>query len=44
MYDVYQETWNTLTGPDAPFEVVEIEVRNSPMRVYKNAPLSLRDF
>jgi len=44
MYDVYQETWNTLTGPDAPFEVVEIEVRNSPMRVYKNAPLSLREF
>jgi long-chain acyl-CoA synthetase len=43
MYDVYQETWNTLTGPDTPFEVVEIEVRNSTMRVYKNAPLSLRE-
>ena len=43
MYDIYQETWNTLTGPDASFEVVEIKVRNSPMRVYKNAPLSLRE-
>ncbi|MFT5099365.1 MAG: long-chain acyl-CoA synthetase [Planctomycetaceae bacterium] len=43
MYDIYQETWNSLTGPGAPFEVVEIEVRNSPMRVYKNAPLSLRE-
>jgi long-chain acyl-CoA synthetase len=43
MYDIYRETWNTLTGPDAPFEVVEIEVRDSPMRVYKNAPLNLRE-
>ncbi|MDC1230301.1 acyl--CoA ligase [bacterium] len=43
MYDIYRETWNTLTGPDAPFEVVEIEVRDSPMRVYKNALLNLRE-
>jgi hypothetical protein len=43
MYDVYQDTWNTLTGPDAPFEVVEIEVRNSPMRVFKKAQPSLRE-
>jgi len=43
MYDIYQETWNTLTGPGARFEVAEIEVRNSPMRVFKNAPPSLRE-
>jgi long-chain acyl-CoA synthetase len=43
MYDIYQETWNALTGPDAPFEVMDIEVRGSPMRVYKNAPPSLRE-
>ena len=43
MYDIYQETWNTLTESGAPYEVVEIEVRNAPMRVYKNAPVSLRE-
>ena len=43
MYDIYQETWRELTAPGAPFEVEEIEVRNSPMRAYKNASLSLRE-
>jgi long-chain acyl-CoA synthetase len=43
MYDIYQETWRELTAPGAPFEVEEIEVRNSPMRAYKSAPLSLRE-
>jgi len=43
MYDIYQETWNSLTGPGAPFEVTEINVRQSPMRVYKKAPPSLRE-
>ncbi len=43
MYDIYQETWEALTGPDAPFEVEEIEVRGSPMRVFKQAPPSLRE-
>lgn len=43
MYDIYQETWNTLTGPGTAFEVAEINVRHSPMRVYKKAPPSLRE-
>lgn len=43
MYDIYQQTWDALTAPGARFEVTEIEVRNSPMRVFKNAPASLRE-
>lgn len=43
MYDIFQETWNALTGADAPFEVEEIEVRGSPTRVFKQAPPTLRE-
>jgi long-chain acyl-CoA synthetase len=39
-------TWNEavekLTGPGAPFELVEGEVRGQRMRVFKNSPPSLR--
>ncbi|MGH7288265.1 MAG: AMP-binding protein, partial [Myxococcota bacterium] len=39
-------TWNeavaALTGPGAPFEVVEADVRGQTTRVYKNTPPSLR--
>jgi long-chain acyl-CoA synthetase len=44
MYDIYQETWQELTAPGAPFEVEKITVRNSLVRAYTNAPLSLREF
>lgn len=44
MYDIYEETWQELTAPGAPFEVERIEVRGSLMPAYKNAPSSLRDF
>ncbi len=43
MYDVYREVWNALTAEGAPFQVDEIEVRGSPMRVYTAAPPSLRE-
>jgi long-chain acyl-CoA synthetase len=37
-----EEVHQTLTGPGAPFEVVEEEIRGVPTRVWKNAPPSLR--
>jgi steroid-24-oyl-CoA synthetase len=41
-----QKTWNeavaALTGPGAPFEIVEAEVRGRRERVFENAPASLR--
>ncbi|MDA0977958.1 MAG: class I adenylate-forming enzyme family protein, partial [Proteobacteria bacterium] len=43
MYDVYREVWNELTAEGAPFQVEEIEVRGSPMRVYTHAPPSVRE-
>lgn len=43
MYDIYQETWDALTAEGAPFHYKEIEVRGSPMRVYSQAPPSLRE-
>lgn len=43
MYDIYHQVWNQLTAPGAPFEVEEIEVRGSPMRVYAQAVPSLRE-
>ena len=43
MYDTYQQIWQALTSKDARFEVKEIEVRGSNMRVYANAPPSLRE-
>ncbi len=43
MYKALQEVWQELTEEGAPFHVVEIEVRGSPMRVYSAAPPSLRE-
>lgn len=43
MYEELKNTWDDLTGPDQIFEIETVEVRGSPMRVYKHAPGSLRD-
>jgi len=44
VYDIYSQVWKELTASGAPFHVEEIEVRGSPMRVFSEAPASLRDF
>jgi len=38
-----EEVLAGLTGPGGDFELAQAEVRGVPMRVYKNAPASLRD-
>jgi len=43
MYEIYKEVWQELISEGAPFHVEEIEVRGSPMRVYSEAPASLRE-
>ncbi len=43
MYDAYKQVWNQLTAKGQQFEVGEIEVRGNPMRIYTNAPPSLRE-
>ncbi|MCS5574579.1 MAG: long-chain fatty acid--CoA ligase, partial [Pseudomonadales bacterium] len=43
MYDTYRQVWNELIAEGAPFHIEEIEVRGSSMRVYSNAPTSLRE-
>ena len=43
MYQELQEVWNELTGPGAPFEVKDIEVRGLTLKCYAQAPQSLRD-
>ncbi|MBT4492074.1 MAG: acyl--CoA ligase [Gammaproteobacteria bacterium] len=43
MYDIYRQVWEELTTKGAPFHVEEIEVRGSPMRIYSEAPPSLRE-
>ena len=43
MYKVLQDVWQELTAEGAPFHVEEIQVRDSPMRVYSAAPPSLRE-
>lgn len=43
MYETYKEVWQELISEGAPFHVKEIEVRGSPMRVYSEAPDSLRE-
>ncbi len=43
MYEIYKETWDSLTSKGAAFHWEEIEVRGSPMRVYSEAPPSLRE-
>jgi long-chain acyl-CoA synthetase len=37
------ELEQSLTGPGGPFEIVEVEIRGVPTRVWKGAPGSLRD-
>jgi long-chain acyl-CoA synthetase len=36
--------WEELTAPGAPFEVETIEVRGAPMRSFRHAPRTVRDF
>jgi len=43
VYQTYQQVWNELIAEGAPFHVEEIEVRGTPMRVYSEAPPSLRE-
>lgn len=43
MYDIYHQVWKELTSAGAPFEVEEIEVRGSPMRVFAQAVPSMRE-
>ncbi|MFP6806453.1 MAG: class I adenylate-forming enzyme family protein [Pseudomonadales bacterium] len=43
MYKALADVWQELTSEAAPFHVTEIEVRGAPMRVYKDAPPSLRE-
>ena len=43
MYDVFRRVWDELTGPGGRFEVTEAEVRGQRLRVYVNAPPSLRE-
>jgi long-chain acyl-CoA synthetase len=41
-YTELNKTWAELTGPGAPFEVAEIEVRGAPLRAFRNAPPNVR--
>ncbi|MCB1687955.1 MAG: acyl--CoA ligase [Halioglobus sp.] len=43
MYEELKATWSELTAPGQLFEIETLQVRGSPMRVYKHAPASLRD-
>lgn len=43
MYDHYKQVWTELLTEGSPFEIDEIEVRGSPMRIYKSAPPTLRE-
>ncbi len=43
MYEELKACWSELTAPGQLFEIETLEVRGSPMRVYKHAPASLRD-
>jgi acyl-CoA synthetase (AMP-forming)/AMP-acid ligase II len=38
----FDEAWNELTAAGGPFAMTEIEVRGNPMRVYDNAPPTMR--
>jgi long-chain acyl-CoA synthetase len=38
-----QEAYARLTGPGAPFEIVQREISGVPLRVWKNAPPTLRE-
>lgn len=43
MYDTLREVWNEFAGEGSLFEVTEAEVLGNTMRVFKNAPPSLRE-
>lgn len=43
MYEQLREVWKELTGPGAPFEVHEVEIRGIKQRAYKTVPPSLRE-
>ena len=40
---LYHSEWHKLIAPGAKFEMVDTEVRGVPMRVFKDAPGSMRD-
>lgn len=42
-YRELKQAWSELTAPGAPFEVTEIPVRGNMIRMYKNAPPSVRE-
>lgn len=39
----YEQALAALTGPDGPFAIVEAEIRGVPVRLFCNAPATLRD-
>lgn len=43
MYDTFKEVWNEFVAEGSPFEVTETEVRGNTIRVFKEAPPSLRE-
>lgn len=42
MIEQFNRAWDELTADGAPFAMTEIEVRGHPMRVYDNAPPTMR--
>ena len=42
MFDHYDAAWNELIAEGSPFAVTEIEVRGHPVRVFENAPPTMR--
>ena len=42
-YAELQKAREELTGIDGPFEIVDFEVLGNRIRIYKNAPLNVRD-
>ena len=43
-YQELKQAWAELSAPGAPFEIVVTEVRGVPIRTFKNAPPSIREF
>lgn len=44
MYEELRTVWKNLTGPGAPFEITEVEVRGIRLKAFKNAQKNLREF
>ena len=42
-YEALDQVWAELTGPGAPFEVEEIQVRGAPTRSYRRLPANVRE-